>query len=118
MKRYIKSSGELVNYADHDDELGELVEVSDNGQYLMYKGAGQRTKKTIYTLVNELDDNQYRWIVDMGIIPISHTVTVNVVEVNLSSPLDESIIYLRDSLSEAYNFKMLIEKIFLTELQE
>ena len=111
MKRYIKSSGELVNYADYDDDLGELVEVSDNGQYLLYKSVGQKTKQKIYTLVNDLNDKQYRWTVEMGIIPIIHTVTVSVAEVNPSSPIDESIIYLRDSLSEAYNFKLLIEKM-------
>lgn len=115
MKRYNKSSAEWIDYPDYDEDLGELIEVSDNGQYCLYKKLGWNTKKTIYHILNDLDDNQYRWTVNMEIITTTQTVTVNVVEVNPSSPIDESIIYFRKSLSEAYDFKRLIEKILFTD---
>lgn len=115
MKRYNKSSAEWIDYPDYDEDLGELMEVSDNGQYCLYKKLGWNTKKPIYHILNDLDDNQYRWTVYMEIINTTHTVTVNVVEVNPSSPIDKSIFYFRKSLSEAYDFKRLIEKTLFTD---
>lgn len=101
---------ELVDYADYDEELGKLIEVSDEGQYVLYKSLGQASKQPIYTLVKDISGGSYRWIVDMRIIPISNEIIVDVVKVNPSAPLDESMIYLRDSLTEAYNFKKIIEE--------
>ena len=112
MKKYIKSMSELVDYANYDDELGERIGTSLNGQYQLFRIISEKTGKAVYTLFEDLDDGDYRWRVHMSVSSASHTVDVQIEEVNKYAPLDESIIYIRNSLSEVYNFKKIIEKIF------